>query len=261
MLLPWHLLFGTLLVYNIYLVTIIIYSTKPLLSPFPDSSLPVLRLLEPPFSITVHGEDAFSIVHMIPFFINVFASLSPISHWASWGEGLYLFNPRIFRHETQNMAHGRNLLMLIFFLLHYFIVEFLKDMPMIPSPGSIQEVQSEGMLRGCNSNNCDVTVLLAGMQHCGYLSSAPQNPCVQTSWQVKSPKIEIMVKRKPCFHTCVVSPWGFYTCTLTTSPACWSILVSVDQVKTRKALETKVYTANVALNWESVNLVTSRLPN
>lgn len=66
--------------------------------------------------------------------------------------------------------------MLIFFLLHYFIVEFLKDMPMIPSPGSIQEVQSEGMLHGCNSNNCDVTVLLAGMQHVATLAALLKTP-------------------------------------------------------------------------------------
>lgn len=63
----------TLLVWNIYLVTGIIYSIKPLLSLILDSSMTVPREIEPPFMFTVHGEDAIPIAHMTLFLNNLFA--------------------------------------------------------------------------------------------------------------------------------------------------------------------------------------------
>lgn len=78
------------------------------------------------------------------------------------------------------MAHGKNLLMLICFLLNYFTAKFLHGMSMIlkviPFPGSIQEAQSEGMLHGWSSKKCDIMILSAGIEHPGCLSSAPPNP-------------------------------------------------------------------------------------
>lgn len=51
---------------------------------------------------------------------------------------------------------------------------------LIPSPGSIREAHPEGMLHGGSSKNCSKTIFLVGTQHSGDLSSAPQNPYVQT---------------------------------------------------------------------------------